>query len=76
LTSTEGTIMSHLIRNAEKVVPVSNLAEVVWGSNYPGSHEAVRVYIRRLRKKIETDPENPKYIHTRPGLGYILQGSN
>jgi two-component system, OmpR family, response regulator VicR len=76
LTTTEGTIMSHLIRNAEKVVPVSNLAEAVWGSNYPGSHEAVRVYIRRLRKKIETDPENPQYIHTRPGLGYILQGSN
>jgi len=76
LTTTEGTIMSHLIRNAEKVIPVSNLAEVVWGSNYLGSPEAVRVYIRRLRKKIEADPENPQYIHTRPGLGYILHRPN
>ena len=73
LTSTEGIIMSHLIRNAEKVVPASSLAEVVWGADYPGSHEAVRVYVRRLRIKIEPDPNNPKYIHTHPGLGYSLR---
>lgn len=73
LTTTEGAIMSHLIRNAEKIVPFANLAEVVWGADYVGSHEAVRVYIRRLRMKIEIQPETPEYIHTHPGIGYSLK---
>jgi two-component system, OmpR family, response regulator VicR len=73
LTGTEGILISHFIRNAEKIIPVSSLAEVVWGADYPGSHEAVRVYIRRLRKKIEDDPEAPRYLHTHPGLGYSLK---
>ena len=76
LTTTEGTIMSYLIRNAEKVIPIGSLAEVVWGASYPGSHEAVRVYIRRLRKKIEANPEKPQYIHTHPGSGYSLKQSS
>ena len=73
LTITEGTIMSHLIKNAEKVVPFTTLAEAVWGTDYAGSHDALRVYIRRLRMKIETHPETPQYIHTHPGLGYSLR---
>ena len=72
LTSTEGIIMSHFIRNAEKIIPVSTLANVVWGNDSFGSSEAVRVYIRRLRKKIEVNPESPEYIHTHQGLGYSL----
>lgn len=72
LTGTESVVLSHLIRNAEKVVPVGSLAEVIWGADYPGSHEAVRVYIRRLRKKLEADPEKPQLIHTHPGIGYSL----
>jgi len=76
LTTTEGAIMAHLIRNGEKIVPFANLAEVVWGADYAGSHEAVRVYIRRLRMKIELQPESPQFIHTHPGIGYSLNASN
>jgi DNA-binding response OmpR family regulator len=72
LTTTEGILMLHFVRNSERVIPISNLAEIVWGANYPGSQEAVRVYIRRLRKKIETEPDNPQYLLTHPGLGYSL----
>jgi two-component system KDP operon response regulator KdpE len=75
LTTTEGAIMSYLIRNAEKIVPFADLAEVVWGTDYVGSRDAVRVYIRRLRMKIETQPETPRYIHTHPGIGYSLRQS-
>ena len=73
LTTTEGTIMLHLIKNAEKIVPFKTLAEVVWGTDYDGSHDALRVYIWRLRMKIETRPDTPQYIHTHPGLGYSLR---
>jgi len=73
LTSTEGIILSHLIRNAGKVVTLSSISEVIWGADYAGSQEAVRVYIRRIRKKIETDPNHPKIICTHPGTGYSLQ---
>ena len=73
LTTTEGLIMAHLIRNAEKIVSITNLSEIVWGTDYPGSHEAVRVYISRLRMKIEPQPEKPQYLHTHPGIGYKLQ---
>ena len=72
LTNTEGILLSHLMRNAEKVVPISNLAEAVWGVDYPSSHEGVRVYIRRLRKKLEADPDKPQLIRTHPGTGYSL----
>jgi len=73
LTSTESTILAHLMRNIGKVVPAYRLADTLWGDSYPGSCEAVRVYIHRLRVKIEEDPSHPRYIHTYPGIGYGLQ---
>ena len=73
LTSTEGILLSHLMRSPEKVVAISNLAEALWGADYPGSHEGVRVYIRRLRKKLEADPDKPQLIRTHPGNGYSLR---
>lgn len=73
LTSTEGIILSHLLRNAGKVVSLSSLSEVVWGDNYSGSNEAIRVYIRRIRKKIEATPDDPTIIITHPGIGYSIQ---
>ncbi|MDD5486913.1 MAG: response regulator transcription factor [Dehalococcoidales bacterium] len=72
LTSTEGIILSQLIRNAEKVVTLSSLSELIWDVDHTGSYNAIRVYIRRIRKKIEQDPENPKIILTHPGMGYSL----
>ena len=73
ITSTESLILCHLMRNADAVVPNSRMREIVWGRDYPGATDAIRVYIRRLRQKIEADPSHPQFIHTKAGLGYFLK---
>lgn len=73
LTQTEGIILFHLLRNAEKVVPISTLAEAIWDFNDASTCESLRVYIHRLRNKIEKDPHNPTFIHTQSGVGYVLK---
>jgi len=70
LTITESTILQHLILNAGQVITRSNLSELVWGNDYPGANDSLKVHIRRLRTKIEDDPGNPKLIITKPGIGY------
>ena len=72
LTRTEGEIISHLMRNAGLVATYSGLAEAVWGDYYPGATESLRVYVRRLREKVEVDPQNPRIILTNSGIGYSL----
>jgi len=72
LTRTEGYILHHLMKNAGQVSTYSSLAEAVWGDDYPGATESLRVYIRRLREKVEADPENPQIILTNSGIGYSL----
>jgi len=72
LTVTENHILSHLMRNAGRVVTHSSLAEAVWGDDYPGSADSLKVHIRRLREKIEEDPSHPALILTRTGVGYFL----
>lgn len=72
LTRTEGYILQHLMRNCGHVVPYSGLAETVWGEDYPGSSDSLKVYIRRLREKLEVDPGNPQFILTKAGIGYFL----
>ena len=72
LTRTEGSILYHLMRNVGQVVPYHRLAESVWGTDYPDATENLRVYIRRLREKIEKDPGNPKIILNMASVGYLL----
>ena len=72
LTRTEGTIFEHLMRNAGHVKTYSNIAEAVWGEEYPDATESLRVYVRRLREKIETDSSNPQIILTKTGIGYLM----
>jgi two-component system response regulator VicR len=72
LTSTEGSILHLLMKNAGQVVTHSSLAEAVWGEDYPDSADSLKVYIRRLREKIEADPSQPELILTRTGIGYLL----
>ena len=72
LTRTEGTILEHLMRNAGKVVTYPSLAEEVWGAYYPDATDSLRVYIRRLREKVETEPGDPQVILTKTGIGYLL----
>jgi two-component system KDP operon response regulator KdpE len=72
LTVTESHIMAHLIRNGGRAVTHSSLAEAVWGDDYPGAADSLKVHIRRLREKIEEDPSHPRLILTRTGVGYFL----
>ena len=72
LTRTEGYIIHHLMRNAGKVVTYSTLAEAIWGEDYPDATNALKVYILRLRQKLEADPSQPKLILTRASIGYLL----
>jgi two-component system response regulator VicR len=72
LTTTESLILTHLMRNAGHIVTHSSLAEAVWGEDYPGSVDSLKVHIRRLREKIEPEPSNPKLILTRSGIGYFM----
>jgi two-component system KDP operon response regulator KdpE len=72
LTVTESHIMAHLMRNGGRAVTHSSLAEAVWGDDYPGAADSLKVHIRRLREKIEDDPSHPRLILTRTGVGYFL----
>ena len=72
LTVTESHIMAHLMRNGGRAVTHSSLAEAVWGDDYPGATDSLKVHIRRLREKIEDDPGKPRIILTKTGIGYFL----
>lgn len=73
LTYREYELLLHLIRNKGNVLTREHLLQAVWGFDYFGDVRTVDVTIRRLREKIEDDPSNPKYIHTRRGVGYIFR---
>jgi two-component system, OmpR family, response regulator RegX3 len=73
LTPTEMKILECLMRNANAVISRETLIERTWGYDYEGGSNRVDVYIRRLRKKIEDDPDDPMFIHTVRGLGYVYR---
>mgnify|MGYP000499643115 CR=1 FL=1 len=73
LTAKEFDVLELLVKNPNKVYSRENLLNLVWGYEYPGDVRTVDVHIRRLREKIETTPSNPKYVHTKWGVGYYFQ---
>ncbi len=70
LRPTEWRLLYHLVQNAGWVMTHDMLLSKVWGPEYTGSDEYVRLYITYLRQKIEPDPAHPKYILTERGTGY------
>lgn len=73
LTAKEFDMLELLIFNPTKVYSREVLLKTIWGSDYPGDVRTVDVHIRRLREKIEANPGEPKYIHTKWGVGYFFQ---
>ena len=74
LTAKEYDVLELLAMNPNKVYSRENLLNLIWGYDYPGDARTVDVHIRRLREKIETKPSEPKYVHTKWGVGYYFQG--
>ena len=74
LTAKEYDVLELLAMNPNKVYSRENLLDLVWGIDYPGDARTVDVHIHRLREKIEMNPSEPKYVHTKWGVGYYFQG--
>ncbi len=73
LTAKEFELLELLILNPNKVYSREDLLKLVWGADYPGDVRTVDVHIRRLREKIESSPSDPKYVHTKWGVGYYFK---
>ncbi|MEW6402153.1 MAG: response regulator transcription factor [Chloroflexota bacterium] len=74
LTPTEYNLLVYLMRHAGKLLHHRAILQNVWGPEYGNEAEYLRVYVGRLRQKIELDPMKPKYLHTEHGVGYIFEG--
>ncbi|MBQ8281748.1 MAG: response regulator transcription factor [Lachnospiraceae bacterium] len=72
LTAKEFDLLDLLASNPNKVYSRDNLMNLVWGYDFPGDVRTVDVHIRRLREKIENNPSEPKYVHTKWGVGYYF----
>jgi two-component system KDP operon response regulator KdpE len=72
LTATEYKLLLQLASNAGRVMLHRDLLTRVWGSEYQDELEYLRAYIRLLRQKIEDDPHRPRYILSKPGIGYMF----
>ena len=70
LTPTEFALLAQLVAHMGKVLTHRQLLQRVWGEEYGGEAEYLRVYIGRLRRKIEEDAANPCHLVTEPGVGY------
>ncbi len=73
LTPIETRLLHALMRNAGRTLTHDMLLDAGWGENYIGSSNQVAVYMRRLRAKLEPDPNNPVYLQTVRGIGYRFE---
>lgn len=74
LTAKEFDMLELLATNPNQVYSREKLLTLVWGTDYPGDVRTVDVHIRRLREKIEVNSSEPKYVHTKWGMGYYFKG--
>lgn len=72
LTAKEFEVLELLMLNPNKVYSRDELLKLVWGADYPGDVRTVDVHIRRLREKVEDNPSEPKFVHTKWGVGYYF----
>ena len=75
LTPKELDLLRYLTQRANEAVSHRELLQAVWGPDYGDQVDYLRVFIKNLRKKIETNPEQPEYIKTEPWVGYRFNGS-
>jgi DNA-binding response OmpR family regulator len=76
LTPTEYRLLVQLARHPGRVQMPRELLEAVWGSEYREETQHVRLYVSRLRRKIESDPEHPRHLLTKTGIGYLFAASD
>ena len=74
LTAKEFDLLELLMAHPNKVYSRNELLNTIWGDSYPGDARTVDVHVRRLREKIEANPGEPVYIHTKWGVGYFFKG--
>ena len=72
LTAKEFELLEFLMNHPNKIYSRDKLLHEVWGEDYPGDVRTVDVHIRRMREKIEINPSEPKYLHTKWGVGYYF----
>jgi len=72
-TATEFRLLDYLARHPGRVFSRDHLLDAVWGDARFVTPRSVDVYVRRIREKIEIDPENPRYLMTRRGAGYRFE---
>jgi two-component system KDP operon response regulator KdpE len=70
LTGTEYKLLAYLASNHGRILTHQSILSHVWGEADADHTEYLRVYMRQLRKKLEENPERPKYVVTEPGIGY------
>jgi two-component system KDP operon response regulator KdpE len=73
LTTKEFDLIYYLAAHPNKTITHRELLQAVWGPDYGGEQEYLRVFVNRLRKKIEPSPSSPKYLLTEPWVGYRLE---
>lgn len=76
LTPTEFELLRQLMLYTGKVLTHRSLLRAVWGPEYGEEADYLRVYVRQLRLKVETEPSRPRYILTEPGIGYVFRSSH
>ena len=72
LTCKECALLAYLARNAGKVLTHRQIIQAVWGGQFGKEPHYVWIYVRRIRRKIEPDPEQPRYLLTEAGVGYRM----
>lgn len=73
LTPTEFNLLVYFMKNAGKTLHHRAILQHVWGAEYSDEAEYLRVYVGKLRQKIEGDPMKPRHIHTEHGIGYRFE---